>query len=453
MERRNGKHLDRRSFVKYTAAAAGSALFTGCSALPGGRKPDEGRKRPNIVLVMADDLGVEGLGCYGGESCATPNIDALARGGVRFTQCHSQPLCTASRVKLLTGRSNVYNYTFFGLLDPEAVTFAHLLKQAGYRTCAAGKWQLFGAEQDKAHRGKGTRPEDAGFDEWCLWQVERLGKRYWDPTVEVNGDLLEGETLRGRYGPDLFTEYLEGFMERNRERPFLAYYPMALVHAPFLPTPFSTDRDSGDPQRNFKDMVSYMDHLVGRLVRKLEALGLRQDTLFLFTADNGTHQRIMSVRNGREVKGGKGHTTDRGTHVPLVVNRPGYAAAGTVRHDLVDFSDLLPTLLEAAGVPPPADLPLDGVSFLPAVRGEAGEPRPWIYSYFWPRPDRKGTIPVRFARDLRYKLYAGGALFDLSEDPDEKHPLPPGALPEVRERLRRVIEGFPEKGVKIGCLD
>ena len=146
-------------------------------------------ERPNVILIMADDVGYECFGCYGSRQYQTPNIDRLAREGMRFTHCYSQPLCTPSRVKLMTGLSNVRNYSAFSVLNPDQRTIGHHMQAAGYRTFIAGKWQLLGAEQyAKQFRKKGTWPRDAGFDEFCLWQVDKLGSRYWGPLLNINGE-------------------------------------------------------------------------------------------------------------------------------------------------------------------------------------------------------------------------------------------------------------------------
>jgi len=143
-------------------------------------------KKTNIILIMADDLGYEGLSCNGSLSYKTPNLDKLANSGIRFTNCYSTPLCTTSRVQLMTGMYNHRNYTEFGTMPPDQITFAHLLKEAGYSTCVAGKWQLVGHFKGTGYRGKGTYPEENGFEEYCLWQLDRFGSRYWEPLLNTN---------------------------------------------------------------------------------------------------------------------------------------------------------------------------------------------------------------------------------------------------------------------------
>jgi arylsulfatase A-like enzyme len=401
---------------------------------------------------MADDIGIEGFGCYGGTSYDTPMIDALARDGVRFTQCHSQPLCTPSRVKLMTGRSNIHNYRHFGVMDPDEPTFGPMMRQAGYATAVAGKWQLYGAENYGELAGTGMHPREAGFDEYGLWQIDRLGSRYWDPHIERNGRVLDD--VAGRYGPDIFCDFICDFIRRHEDRPFFVYYPMALVHNPFVPTPGSADRESKDRQRNFADMVAYMDRIVGRIVTHLEELGLRENTMILFTSDNGTNRNITSMMGELSVRGGKGRTSDAGTHVPLVVSWPAGAATGAVCEDLIDFSDFVPTIAEAAGIDPSlADLQPDGRSFLSQIRGEPGAPREWIFCYYNPRPGRKGFPERRFARDERWKLYGDGNLFDLRADPQEEDPIDPqaedGTAAEARRRLQGAIDSFPKQPARI----
>lgn len=404
----------------------------------------------NVLLIMADDVGYECFGAYGSKQYRTPRLDKMADSGVKFTQCYSTPLCTPSRVALMTGKSNVRNYTDFGALRPGEYTFADLFREAGYATAVAGKWQLQGSE-----RAAGS-PAGSGFDTYCLWNTALTGRnRFWNPSLERNGKLLE--TTEDDYGPDVFTDFLLDFIETNRGRPFFAYYPMALVHSPFVPTPDSADRNSEDVQRNFEDMVAYTDKIVGRFEDKLEALGLLQKTLMIFTADNGTHHRLYSRLDGRTIRGDKGAPTDAGTHVPLFVRMPGTVAGGREIDDLIDFADFLPTLADAAGLQLPNRRRLDGRSFRPQLLGAPGNPREWHYTYYFPRPfadafDTPYTNPeVRYARGKRYKLYAGGELFDLHDDPREERPLAAGRADarEIRGKLEAALEAMPEHGARI----
>ena len=196
-------------------------------------------KQPNVLLIMADDVGIEAFGCYGGSSYRTPQIDKLAEGGLRFTHAYSQPLCTPTRVQIMTGRYNHRNWTYFGILDPKEKTFGHLMKEAGYKTCISGKWQLQSYDPPdfpnaERRRGKGMKVTQVGFDEHCLfhsWHTEKKGSRYAGPTYYKNGKLMtEGKDT---YGPDVSVDFILDFMERNRKEPMFVYYPMALpCHCP-----------------------------------------------------------------------------------------------------------------------------------------------------------------------------------------------------------------------------
>ncbi len=426
--------LNRREFL----GAAAAATLAACRTSPPAQKAE---RPPNIVLIMADDLGYECLGCYGSASYKTPRLDELAATGVRFTEAHSQPLCTPSRVKIMTGRGNWRNYQAFGYLPKDEITFAHMLKEAGYATCAAGKWQLHGRHDQWV--GKGALPEEAGFDHYCLWQIAERGERYADPLIKRDGEPLK--TFEGAYGPDIFRDYITEFMERHRAEPFFVYFPMCLTHNPFVPTPDSPEWDTNRKEertRFFADMVAYTDKLVGQIADRLEELGLREDTLLIFTGDNGTNQKVTSrMTDGRTVRGGKGLTIDTGTHVPLIANWPGRTPRGAVCGDLIGFDDFMPTLAEAAGAQLPQDRPIDGVSFLPQIQGRPGTPRQWLTCYY--DPQWGGREKAVFARDHHWKLYRDGRFYNVANDRDEKHPIPPGeggpGAQAARQKLRRAL--------------
>lgn len=181
---------------------------------------------------------------------------------------------------------------------------------------------------------------------------------------------------------------------------------------------------------------------MGKIIAKLESLGLRENTLVIFTGDNGTDQPIVSMLAGRPVAGGKGKTTDAGTRVPLIVNWPGVVQKGAVCGDLVDFTDFLPTLCDAAGVTVPAALKIDGRSFLPQLRGEKGRPREWVYS--WYSSEGGPAAQSEWARNQRYKLYANGRLFDISKDVLKERPITNPSLDEIqiRDGLRKALAQF-----------
>ncbi|MEY4938319.1 MAG: hypothetical protein RIQ93_54 [Verrucomicrobiota bacterium] len=382
-----------------------------CSALPGAAA------KPNVILIMADDFGYECVTANGGQSYQTPHLDRLAATGTRFENCHVQPLCTPTRVQLMTGIYNVRNYIEFGLMDPKATTFANLLKQAGYATGICGKWQL-GSARDL--------PQRFGFDEAYLWQHTRRPPRYANPGLEHNA--VEQDFNQGEYGPKLVNDFALDFVQRHRDRRFFLYYPMILTHDPFQPTPDSADWNpktkSEQAQRDnkhFADMTAYMDKMVGRLMAKLEELGLRENTLVLFLGDNGTQVTITSRFNGTNYQGGKGTRTARGSHVPLIASWPGKIPAGRVNADLIASVDFLPTLCDASGVTVPTDLKIDGRSFFPQLLGQRGQPRDSYY--MWYARDGGGTPEFEFAQSVAHKLYRDGKFFDLIADPFEEKPL------------------------------
>jgi arylsulfatase A len=410
-------------------------MSLGAGPVVAGQKP----ARPNVIVIMADDMGYECVGANGGTSYKTPFLDKLAAGGMRFQHCYVQPLCTPTRVQLMTGLYNQRNYIRFGLLDPKAVTFAQLFKRAGYATCIVGKWQLAGGFE---------APQHFGFDEYCLWQLTIRKSRYANPVIERNGKVIE--YTKGEYGPDIVSDYLCDFLERNRDRPFLAYYPMMLPHGPFVPTPDSkdynpkaTDEATGNNKKYFADMVAYTDKMVGKVIAKLDALGLREKTLVVFLCDNGTGKGLVSRLGNQDIIGDKGSTTNAGTHVPLIASWPGKIAAGKVSNDLVDSTDFFPTILEAIGQDIPKDLALDGRSFFPQLLGQPGQPRAWSYSWYARDGGPTGT---ESARTQRYKLYADGRFLNLKADPLEKNPLPANTLsPEmaqVRAQLHAALKQF-----------
>ena len=409
-------------------------------------------EKPNVILILADDIGIEGLGCYGGTSYQTPALDQLASQGLRFTHAYAQPLCTNTRVQLMTGLYNHRNWLAFGILDPQALTIGHWMSSAGYQTCIAGKWQLQsydpptypGAQQ---RRGRGMRVEDAGFHEYCLWHTghtEMKGSRYADPVINQNGQFRRD--LAGKYGPDIWVDYINGFMDRHREEPFFVYYSMALPHWPMVPTPDSPEwqdperRDEEDV-RYFKDMAEYMDKCVGKIIKHVDDAGLAEKTLVLFYSDNGTHLKVTSQTRSGPISGGKGKTTDAGTRVPLIARWPKHIQPG-VSDDLIDSTDLLPTMMAAAGAPLPEHIKIDGRSFYPQLLGQQTTPREWIYCHFDPRPgwDKDRFQLRRFARTQRYKLYGDGSLFDVPADPLETKPIATGTGEPSAETARAMLK-------------
>ncbi len=414
--------------------------------------PSAPQRPRNVILIMADDSAADNYGCYGSTFFKTPRLDALAKTGARFRHCYSSAVCTPSRVKIMTGRSGIRNYTMFGKLDKDEITFGTMMQQAGHRTAIAGKWQL--------HAGKNSSlAPGCGFDSYCLWHYPGTTRaRYWNPSIMRDGKLLE--TTKEDYGPDLFTDYLIEFIKKNKDRPFFAYYPMVLVHDPFLRTPDSAPAEQGRNAklRNYRDMMNYADKCVGRIVDALDEHGLREDTVLIFTADNGTGRGLTYPYRNEQRKGEKAYATDGGTHAPLIVSCPGTVPPGTVSDDLVDFSDMMPTIADITGAKLP-DVELDGQSFWPQCRNELGEPRQWIYQYYFPKfgPAAKAHgqgvrgREVAWVQNQHYKLYRDGTLYAV-KDRHETQPIAPGAnstADAARALLQGALDTMPAKAAKL----
>lgn len=367
---------------------------------------DRAERPPNILLIVADDLGAGELGSYGDSPSRTPRLDRMAREGMRFETAYTTPLCTPSRVLLMTGRYG-FRTGWYGYIEgryvPEPdtpewdlgareVTFADVLAGVDYRTALAGKWQLPGSAKQRIY--------DTGFDTYLIWRWKHdlvaeqsvLGKspRYWNPVL-IRDTVLR-EPGPGDYGPDLFTDFLIDFMRGDRTRPFFAYYPMVLVHRPWDPTP-DPELPGAKTRRGLNANVTYMDHLVGRLLDTLDETGLSESTLVLFTADNGT---------GRH---GKAKMNEWGARVPLIARWPGKIPAGVVTAALTDHADILPTLADFAGAQLPEDRAFDGASLKPVLLGETTRHREWIFSYL---------NKMRMLRDERWLLDSTGALWDCA---------------------------------------
>jgi arylsulfatase A-like enzyme len=424
-------------------------------------------KKPNVILILSDDLGYETLGCYGGTSYKTPILDNLASTGAMFKNAHVQPLCTPTRVQMMTGKYNFRNYIGFGLMDPKEKTFGHIFSEAGYKTAIAGKWQLYSyntLEERPEERNKGQKIEDAGFDEYCVWhahQTEDKGSRYKDPIIYENGHYLQ-ET-KGKYGDDIFADYINSFIENNQDDPFFVYFPMTLTHDPKEPTPDSEEYKLFEPPSNktlggknfdelenwdddskyYKDMVEYHDKIIGRIISKLEDLNLREDTLIIYAGDNGTTRGIVSMMGDKEVIGGKGLTSDTGTHVPLICNWLGTIPENTIKEDLIDASDFLPTMTEAAKISLDQEYIVDGKSFFPQITGQDGNSRDWIYFYFDPNSPRVLRPVVEFVRDKEWKLYSDDKMFNVLDDPDENNPISLNDSQETKkvyENLKNILK-------------
>jgi arylsulfatase A-like enzyme len=433
----------------------------------------QAQPRPNIVFILLDNVGQEWFGCYGSEENCTPNIDQLARTGVRVENCYTPPVCGPSRTVLLTGRYP--HHTGFRLhhdaalysgggLDPDReIIFPRLLRDAGYATGITGKWQINNLydEPDALTRH--------GFQEHLVWpgsiDFARIGpaerekfldivrresyeeavafnhhieSRYWDPVFLRQG---KREVLTGEFGPDVSQAFAIDFLRRHRARPFFLYLPMVLTHgqsfaSPVVPTPANTT-SGRPPQEMFADMLRYADKLIGELVAEIEKLGLRENTILFVASDNGTEHQFQARRKGRLVQGDLYSLTEAGGNVVLLANSPLVPGGRTI--PLADFSDIYPTVCELAGVELDPRHRSDGVSMAAYLRGQSfGRlPREWILNEYH---------DVRVVRDARYKLYSDGRFFDANLDPEEKNDLAKSTEPAViaaRERLSQAFNSLP----------
>ena len=277
-----------------------------------GRADEGGRRRPNLLVIMMDDLGTDWIGCYGADGIATPHIDAIANDGLRFTRAWSMPQCTPTRVTLLTGQYphhtgwvNHWDVPRWGIgyFDwHHYTTFANVLNESGYRTAIAGKWQI------NDFRVEPSALRHHGFESWSVWTGYETGNpisanRYWDPYIHHN----DGSRAHpDEFGPDVYCDFLIDFMTQHRDEPMLVYFPMALTHGPLVSTPLRPNPMTALDKH--KGMVEYVDHLVGRIVDAVRRLELLDDTILLFFGDNGTSRGLVGTIAGQRPPGGEGIT-------------------------------------------------------------------------------------------------------------------------------------------------
>lgn len=404
-------------------------------------------KRPNVILIMADDMGTECLAVNGATEYQTPNLDRLSKTGMRFTNVIAQPLCTPSRVKLMTGKHNYRNYEYFGYLNPNQKSIGNLMREAGYKTCISGKWQLNGLSFELPGYEDVNRPNHFGFDEHCLWQVSRPrsdGERFANPLIYQNGKELDG--LEDKYGPDIFSDFICEFIDKHAEEPFFIYYPMVLVHNPFVPTPDSPEWDSADTRNEknnkyFKDMVDYTDKIVGKIEQKLIERGIDQNTILIFTGDNGTNVSLTTQTKSGPYPGGKSFTTQRGVHVPFVVSWPGGIKQIGDYDGIVDFNDFYPTLAEITQTDV-SDEVLDGQSFVPVLKGDFSDSKNSTLIHYDPMWGKTSQNRNRFALTDAYKLYQDGSFFHFESDIDEQNPLDElsESEKEIKDKLTVMLE-------------
>ena len=419
-------------------------------------------QKPNIILILADDVGFKIPNINGGKSYSTPNIDALAKTGMNFTQCHASPICCPSRFLLLTGKYNFRNYTKWGNMPKSEKTIGNLFKDAGYKTACFGKWQLNG--------GDGSI-HVLGFENYCVWgpnSPDVKGSRYKSPLVYADGKYIADSLTNGKYGEDIFCDSVMKFMEKNKTAPFFIYYPMVSAHSPFQPTPDDTDFDSWNSVKKsdtayFPSMIKYMDKKIGRIINKVKNLGIENNTIIMYVGDNGTCRQISEyVDDDSLIEGGKGLTIEDGIRVPLIVSCPGLIKAGSINNNLVEFTDFLVTLADIANVPVPTTYnPQDGISFAPMLAGEKGTPRDWLFDHYDRQPEQhlKNSKLKRWAQTITYKLYDTCAssktrlFYNIISDPKEESPIPDDLLTAeetiIKQKLLKVINNYIAQGTAL----
>jgi arylsulfatase A len=418
--------------------------------------------KPNIVYILADDLGFAELGCNGADKYKTPNIDALANAGVRFTRFYTVPLCGPSRALILTGRYGFRSgavtqdacKTIIRTGEKAEVMIPTVLKKAGYASAMIGKWGQLTPSGD---------PSDWGFDHELYYKGSGM---YWNSKVakpmseggEVRGDpdtyVLDGKTVSVKddeYIPDLLHKDATAWMEAQKGRPFFLYYSLSQVHGEIMPTPDSAPAPKGESnnqraQRLLADNIVYMDKLVGKLVAELDRLKLRENTLIVFMGDNGSTKSaaVDATIGGRRIEGEKGSMKEGGGLVPFFAYWPGVMVSGKVNDNVADASDLLPTFAEIAGAPLPTGRVIDGRSLVSQFKGDTKSPRTWAFCQL---------SNNYYVREAGWKLDQSGTLYDMKDAPFQEVAVAAdskdAAAIAARQRLTAALTGLnPAAGYK-----
>lgn len=391
-------------------------------------------KKPNIIFILADDLGIGNVSCYGADNYSTPNIDKLAKEGIRFNHMFTAPLCGPSRALIMTGR-----YAFrTGASNQDATTLMkqenekmipQILSPAGYVSSCVGKWGQLP-----------LGPGEFGFDNYMRFRASGVYKNSAEKThhYTVNG---EDKVMKdAEYMPDLMHDHLVDFLSKNKNKPFFAYYSMSHVHGTIIPTPDSKP----DSKDLYADNVAYMDKLVGKLIMVLDSLKLRENTLVFFMGDNGTSGQYYtnSTINGKILSGKKGEMKECGGLVPMIANWPGKVPSGVVSEQLIDASDVLPTIAELTGAKLPTNT-IDGKSFAYNLLGKNAQERDWIFCELgnkW------------YVRNQGWKLNNNNELFDMSHAPYEEVLITDqnksAASEEGYKKLKAVLDELaPQNGI------
>ena len=412
--------------------------------------------KPNIVFILADDLGFAEIGANGSDRYKTPHIDSLAKTGIRFNHFYTAPLCGPSRALILTGRyafrsGAVTQDACASILrtgDKAEVMIPTVLKKAGYTTAMIGKWGQLLPSGDAAQWGfnhmlsfkaSGIYWNKAAAASWVK-KYGLDGDKFGEGGVRANPgpyniDAKKLTMADHEYMPDLMHKDAMAFINENKDKPFFLYYSMSHVHSQILPTPDSLPPSPGlDAAARYAqvyhDNVTYMDKLVGKLLAELERLKLRDHTVIFFMGDNGTAKANAdrATIGGRRIVGQKGGMEEGGGLVPFIISWPGVTPAGRLSENLTDASDLLPTFAEIAGAPLPGNRVIDGKSLLLQIKGETQSSRTWAFTQLGEN---------YHVREAGWKLNQAGQLFDMKNAPFEEIPVPADFKDEAAVAARK----------------
>jgi len=440
--------------MKYSILVITALALTFSSSCRQAEKPaaPAAPAKPNILLIVADDLGYGDLGCYGQKQIQTPVLDQLAREGMRFTDHYAgSTVCAPSRCSLMTGFHTGHAYVRGNReikpmgqepLPADLVTVAEVLKNAGYRTGLIGKWGLGGP-------GSTGEPNRQGFDHFFGYLCQRHAHNYYPEFLFRNTERVPLKNVvpepkrpdgagvavkRVEYSPDLMREQALAFIDRNKDRPFFLAYTTTLPHANNeargngMEIPdygIYAGKDWPEPEKGLAAMITRLDSDVGSLLKKLEADGLADRTLVMFTSDNGPHREGGNDPNffdsNGPLRGIKRDLYEGGIRVPLIARWPGHIPAGTVSKHLCAFWDYLPTFAELTGVKPPAGI--DGISMAAALSGDEAHQRQHDFLYWEFYRDKATQQAVRMGnwKAVRHAPGTPLELYDLSTDIEEQH--------------------------------
>jgi arylsulfatase A len=427
--------VTRRQFLKQVGGLIAPVALASSSgvSVPGlvnslagaGKTP---RRKPNIIFILADDLGYGDLGCYGQQQIRTPRIDQMAKEGVRFTDCYAgAPVCAPSRCTLMTGqhtghcwvRGNTSRATNERVpLRPEDTTVAQLLKDAGYATGVVGKWGL-------GEPGTTGTPNRKGFDYWFGYLNQARAHEYYTDYLWRNEEKVN--LPPGTYSHDLFTEEALDFIRREKDKPFFLYVAYTIPHAEIeVPSEYPySDEPWSENDRKFAAMITRMDGDVGRMMGLLKRLGIDDNTIVFFTSDNGAHSEgghdARTFESSGPLHGIKRDMYEGGIRVPTIVRWPDKIAPGRTSSQPWAFWDFLPTAAEIAGAKPPNGI--DGISMLPAILGRK-QKHDHEYLY-WEFHEGGFKQALRFGnwKAVRDKQGQPIELYDLKTDLGEQHDL------------------------------